>query len=611
MFNPETDLDQIPTSPGVYIMRGKGGTVIYVGKALNLKNRVRQYFGQSSDTRYFISRLGEFLVDLDVILTANEKEALILESELIKKYKPRFNAVLKDDKSFLYLKLDESKLWPHLEVVRKLTKERTQKEGKDGREIRYFGPYHIASRVRETMKLIERHFQIRNCDDRSMRNRSRPCLQYEIKRCPGPCVLPVDPEVYRENVHEVVLFLQGRQRELRASLQKRMEEAAEDLRFEQAARLRDQIAAIDCALEPQQIIEERAIDRDVCAIHREGAEVSLVVLEVRRGRMEEVKRFDFDDMEATDEELMTSFLHQLYTGGAFVPDEVLVSCALESSALEERLAELKGRKVAVRQPKRGAGLKLLEMAQKNVDHAFSQRERSTESEALARIQKKLHLSRPPRRIECYDISIFQGAHPVASRVVYEGLVPKKSDYRRYKIRDVEGTNDFAMMKEVLSRRLSKVDEDPAPDLLVVDGGKGQLSMACAVLAELGIQMDVVGLAKARTLKGNDEPQHSFERIFLPNAKDPIRLMPKTEAFEVLTGIRDEAHRFAITFHRFLRDKATLHSVLEDIEGVGAARKTALLQRFGSVFGVLEASFEELKKVVGEPAAQAIWDAVER
>ncbi len=596
-FDPETDLDRLPTSPGVYLMRDATGSIFYIGKAANLRTRLRQYFGATSDRRLFVSFLDRLLVDLEVVLTSNEKEALILENELIKRHQPRFNVELKDDKSFLHLRLDDRAEWPRIDVVR-----RPRKDG-----ARYFGPYHSASKIRETLKLVERHFQLRNCDELTFKNRIRPCLQHQIGRCPAPCVLPVNRESYLQAVADVSLFLQGRRSELVNELRQKMEASAVDLDFEGAARYRDQVRAIEGSLERQEIVRGAEIDQDIFGIYREGSHVELAAIFVRGGRLRGSRTFSFSNQEAPEDELWGSFLNVYYHGGNELPDEVLVPLRPDGlEALSERLVELKGRKCVVRVPLRGGARRLLEMATKNAEQAFFQARRAeaVQDAALVKLKDRLRLANLPFRIECYDISIFQGAAAVGSRVVFEGGLPKRADYRHYKIRGVTGTDDFEMMREVLTRRLRRgLEEGDLPDLIVVDGGKGQLGVALAVAADLGlVGVDIIGLAKARIIEGaldaDGGVKHSSERVFLPGRKDAIPLRPRSDELHLLTRLRDEAHRFAITFHRSVRGKATLRSVLDEIKGVGPSRRRALLRAFGSVKGLLEATEEDLGRVEG-------------
>jgi len=609
-FDPATDIDRLPCAPGVYFMRDAEGTILYVGKAAQLRARVRQYFGRTSDTRFFISFLEEVLDNIDVLVTSNEKEALILENELIKRHQPRFNVLLKDDKSFLHLRIDDRVEWPRIQVVR-----RPRRDG-----ARYFGPYHSAGKIRETLRLVERFFQLRNCDDLTFKNRSRPCLQYQIKRCPGPCVLPVDRAEYQQMTQEVMLFLQGKRDELARQLEAKMNHAAAEMAYEKAARYRDQLQAVRDSLEKQQMVDQRAVDRDVYGLYREGALLQIVILQIRRGRLLGSQTFGFERQGTPDSEVLSTFVNLYYSNGAPVPHEVLVPTDLNGmAALGQHLAELAGRNTTLKRPRRGTGRRLLDLAEKNAEHAFflARRQETLRDGALVRLKARLRLANLPIRIECFDISLFQGAEPVASKVVFEGGVPKRSDYRHYRIRSVEGTDDYGMMREVLLRRLRRglVEED-LPHLIVVDGGKGQLNVALAAVADLGIEgVDVVALAKSRVLDDeadpDGQPRRSPERVFLPNVREPIPLRAHTDELFVMTHLRDEAHRFAITFHRKRRKKAQFSSPLDGIPGVGAARRRALLRHFGSLRAVRAAGVEALAGVTGVGAglAQAIYDAL--
>lgn len=610
-FDPQTDIERIPTDPGCYLMKAADGEIIYVGKAANLRTRVGQYFGATSDTRFFVQILDRFLDDIEVIITNTAKEALILENELIKRHQPRFNVELKDDKNFLHLRIDDSVDWPRIDVVRRPRRD----------SARYYGPYHSASKIRKTLKLVEKHFQLRNCDDLSFRNRSRPCLQYQIKRCPAPCVHPVDREQYHQQVKLVGLFLQGKSAELVKTLEERMWGAAEQMDYELAARFRDQIRAVRGSLEDQQVADMREIDRDVWGVYREGGFLQLAVLFIRRGRMIGSRSFVFEQQGVPDEDLISTVLNLFYHGGNPVPDEVLTSVVpSESEAICERLIELRGRKVALRMPQRGAGRKLMEMADRNAEHAFFQARQSeaVRDGGLVRLKKKLRLSNLPYRIECYDISIFQGENAVASQVVFEGGLPHRKSYRHYKIRTVEGTDDYAMMREVLMRRLSRgLQEEDLPDLIVIDGGKGQLGVAVAVMQDLDVQgVDVVGLAKARVVAGEQDGDgatlRTSERVFVPGLREPFVLKPHTDEFFLLTHLRDEAHRFAITYHRKLRKKKRLTSDLDTIPGVGPSRRRALLRAFGSMKRLRAADVDEIAQVsgIGRQLAVSIQHALQ-
>jgi excinuclease ABC subunit C len=608
-MNPrlQEKLDALPTEPGVYLMKDRKGTVIYVGKAISLRNRVRSYFTRTGDTRVFVSMLDSILGDIETVLVHNEKEALLLENELIKKHKPRFNVLLKDDKQFISLRLDKTQTYPRLEVVRKYDR--------DG--ARYFGPYSSAGAIRETLRIINRYFRLRTCTDHVMANRKRPCLLYQIGRCPAPCVYPVPPEDYRRSVDEVVLFLEGKGTELTEGLKGRMKRAAGELKFEEAARLRDRLLAIERSLERQKAVTTDFKDQDVFAFYREGDRILFYVLWVRQGRLNGGQAFPFGSQEFPDEELLPSFVNLYYDQGSFVPEEVLLPLEPESlEGLESLLSERKGDRVRVLVPKRGEKHDLVLMAAKNAEQAFTERKRTKEETdaVLSRLQQKLNLRNFPRRMECFDISHFQGSSIVASQVAVTDGETDKSRYRRYKIKTLEKQDDFASMYEVLSRRLKRgLEENDLPDLLVIDGGKGQLASVHAAMKDVGVEkVDVVGLAKSRDQEVFDRDQESArspERVFVLGRKDPIVLPQNSAEIFMLTRMRDEAHRFAITYQQKDLRKSRVRSALEDIPGVGEVRRKTLLRHFGSLKKVQEATIEELAEVVGPSVAERVHAAL--
>ena len=563
---------------------------------MNLRSRVRSYFGRSSDTRAFIPFLESWLADLDTVVVTNEKEALLLENELIKRYQPRFNVLLKDDKNFICLRLDPAAEWPRLEVVRRFKR--------DG--AMYFGPYASASSIRETLRIINRYFQLRTCSDHVLHHRRRPCLLHQIGRCPAPCVYDVSRTEYAESVREVALFLEGKGGELIDALRTRMKGAAQELRFEQAARLRDQLYAIERSLERQKIATTETIDQDVFGSHREADRLVVYVLYVRQGRLNGGQSFPFTGQEFPDEELLGSFVNLYYGEDNVLPDEVLLPLRPEGGLepLAELLTEKRGRRVRVLVPQRGEKLRLVEMSAANARQAFLDQRRSRdELEAvLERLRERLHLSRVPRRMECFDISHFQGATIVASQVAMTEGELDRSRYRRFRIKSVHAQDDFASMYEVVSRRLRRGREaTDLPDLLVIDGGKGQLASARAAMKDLGVSIDVVGLAKSREIDSDDRAAvsaRSPERVFIPEKKDPIVLPQNSPELFLLMRIRDEAHRFAITYQQKLMRRRNFRSVLEDIPGVGEGRKKALLRAFGSLKRIREASIEELAAEAG-------------
>ncbi|MBS2021296.1 MAG: excinuclease ABC subunit UvrC, partial [Deltaproteobacteria bacterium] len=494
-------LDTLPVNPGCYIMKDHDGTVVYVGKARNLRSRVSQYFQpQTSDTRAFIPFLEDLLGDLEVIITPSEKDALLLENELIKRHKPRFNVRLRDDKNFISLRLSTKHPYPRLEVVRRIKR--------DG--ARYFGPYSNAGAIRETLLIVNRHFQLRTCTDSVMTNRRRPCLQYQIKRCPAPCVYEVPKADYDRSVQEVALFLEGKTDELSTELRTRMKDAAGKLEFERAAQLRDQVSAIERSLEKQRTILGDLLDQDVLGLHREGGLLELQLLFFRKGRLSGGRSFSFVRQEFPTDELVQSFLGQYYESGAFVPKEVLLPVAItEPDFLEEVLSEKKGERVRVLVPERGDKVKLLEMAQENARHNFEERQRNEKNslETLQRLQSRLRLPRLPRRIECFDMSTFQGQLTVGSQVVFTDGEADKAAYRLFRVRGDAAQDDFASMFQVLTRRLKRGKESAdLPDLILVDGGKGQLNVARAALKEVGLttaDVALAGLAKSRVLEDEE------------------------------------------------------------------------------------------------------------
>lgn len=606
MLPIEEKLDGLPTGPGIYLMRDKNSKVIYVGKAKNLRARVRAYFRAGdgrSQIQFLMSRVG----DVDTLVTANEKEALILENNLIKQYKPRYNIRLKDDKSYLSIKVNAQHPWPRILATRKIVK--------DG--SRYFGPYSSAFAVRETLDIIEKHFLLRNCTEHNFRNRSRPCLQYQIKRCMAPCVLPVDPEEYQAQLRRAILFIEGKRQELIEELRDKMKEKADALEFEGAAKIRDQVQAVEKTVEKQRMVSHWGADQDIFGLYREGGFLEVQVLFVRQGKLTGNQAYSLMDLEFSDEEIMESLLTQFYQGDRFIPEEILVPVDLEDRDVrEEYLGERRGKRVSIICPQRGDRRQLVDMAIQNACQSFFERhDKERERERmLVELQEKLRLRNYPQRIECFDISNIHGSHAVGSMVTFFNGEADKKRYRRYRIRTVDGAaggDDFAMMFEVLKRRFKRgVAEEDLPDLVVVDGGKGQLSMALAAMRDLGVSnVDVAGLAKMRVEPAarSAEIERSEERVFLPGQSNPVVLRRNSNALFLLQRVRDEAHRFAITYHKKLRTRQTLHSALDKVPGIGRERKRALLRAFGSIKRIEEATVDDLMKVrsVNEKIAQEI------
>jgi excinuclease ABC subunit C len=603
-------LTNLPSRPGVYLMRDERGKVIYVGKAKDLRGRVRAYF-HSPDGRCQVEFLVRRVADIETLVTSNDKEALILENNLIKQYKPRYNIRLKDDKSYLSIKVTTQHAWPRIFTTRKIVK--------DGN--RYFGPFSSAVAARETLDIIEKHFLLRNCTEHNFKNRSRPCLQYQIKRCLAPCVLPVSQEEYRERVRQAILFIEGKQNELLAELKHRMAAKSEALEFEAAAKIRDQIQAVEKTLEKQRMVAHWGSDQDVFGLYREGGFIEVQVLFVRQGKLTGSQSYSLEDLEFPDEEVMGALLTQFYQGQRFIPDEILLPLELEDSEVrEEYLRENKGKRVAIFSPQRGDKRELVEMARENARQSFFERhdQEKARERMLQELQSKLRLRNYPQRIECYDISMLHGAHAVGSMVTFVNGEPDKSRYRHYRIRSIDassGGDDFGMMLEVLKRRFTRgKSEEDLPDLVVVDGGRGQLAMALAAMAEVGVKgVEAVGLAKMRVQSAPQSAaiERSEERVFLPGQSNPVILKRNSNALFLLQRVRDEAHRFAITHHKKLRSRQTLFSALDGIPGIGGARKRALLRAFGSVKRIEEATLEELLKVpsMNEKTAREILQSL--
>ena len=590
----ESKLPLLPTTPGVYLFRDKAGDVIYVGKAKNLRARVRQY-ARGGDGRVQIRFLLAQLADVEVLITNSEKEALLLENTLIKQHWPRYNIRLKDDKSYWHIKVTTQDPWPRLFLTRHIVK--------DGNK--YLGPFHASTAVQETLEVIRKTFPLRTCSDTVFRNRTRPCLEYQIKRCLGPCTLPVDPEEYRQQLKNALLLLEGKNSDLLAQLTTRMQTAAESLHFEEAALLRDQIRAITQTGEKQQVAMPLGGDQDIFGLYREGGAIEVQILFVRAGALVGNQEYSFDDNEFPEEEVLAELLSQFYQGDRFIPDEILLPVELEDAEVrEELLRERKGKKVSILCPQRGDKVRMLEMARENAQQSYIEKRHSTEQKekTLDQLRRTLHLRNAPKRIECFDISNIQGNLAVGSMVVFDEAEPDKNRYRRFRIKTVEGADDFAMMYEVLTRRYRRaLEEHDLPDLLMVDGGKGQLGVAVEVFRELNItDVDLIGLAKMRTERDPfaEEVAHSAERVFLPGRMNPIILRPNSTVLFLLQRIRDEAHRFAITYHRQLRAKERLSSPLDSVPGVGPGRRKLLLRHFGSIKRLQSATVEELRQVPG-------------
>ena len=653
-------LATLPGSSGCYLFIDREGKVLYVGKAKVLRSRVRSYFQESgSDNRYFIPLLRNLVADIETVVTATEKEAAVLENELIKKHRPRFNVKLRDDKDFLCLRLQPEKPWPRLETVRR--------PDPDG--ARYFGPYHSATSARRTLHLVNKHFHLRTCSDSDFASRRRPCLQYQIKRCPAPCVYEVDAQAYGAQVKAVGLFLEGRHDELTRELMTWMREASAATEFERAAIYRDQLRAVESIRESQRIVSVSDVDKDVIGLFREGSNVEIEVLFVRAGRVSDTVSYSLRKIEMPDDEVIANFLGEFYGGEEDrgpVPPEILLPVLPEATeGMAEWLSEKRGRKVEILEPKRGPRKKLLDLAAENAKHAYEAKRRAAEDiEArLAETRDRLRLPTLPRRIECCDISHLGGGDTVGSVVALLDGQPDKKRYRSFHVRGVTGGDDYAAMYEVLSRRFrrgktardatpkppavepmdseseSEIDvndvepiadavemetetehalatapSDPSadpsgpsgprseagdwdlPDLFIVDGGRGQLNVALTAARDLGLHdLAIVALAKERETATGDKV---VDRIYLPGQKNGIALRGSSSAMFFLTRARDEAHRFANHIRKKLGASRRMRSELDDVRGIGAGTKAQLLRVLGTVDAIRAASEESLLAVPG-------------
>lgn len=586
----ELKLKNLPSSPGVYMFKNAQGRIIYIGKAKNLKNRVRTYFRSFSAVDPKTERIVAQTTDLDLLVTHSEVEALILEANLVHEHKPRYNVDLKDDKHFPYIKVTTDEPFPRILIVRRLAK--------DG--ATYFGPYTSSKAMRRTAALLTRLFKIRTCNLTIPHPKGKPqkvCLDYHIKRCGGPCENLQSQADYREGVDAAIMVLSGKSRQLIERLMQKMKTASAELRFEEAAEIRDQIEAINSVMIKQRVDVGELIDRDIVAVAREEGDAVAVVMQLREGVL--IGRQDFQlraDPDDSNETVLETFLEQYYNHQPNLPSEVFLPFDLpEIKLLQAWLTELRGSKVAVCAPKIGEKVRLLELAVKNarllLDELLIQRKQQSErtSKMVTYLKEALQLSRAPRRIVCFDISNLGESDAVGSCVYFENGKPKKTGYRHFRIKGVVGQDDYRMMREVVGRYFHRLNEEGAtpPDLVVVDGGKGQLSSALAELTFHGYpDQPVIGLAKR------------LEEVFVPAVPAPITISRSSPALMLLKQVRDEAHRFAITYGRKVRSKRTIKSELDDIPGIGPAKRRALLSRFGSVKRIREATVAELTEVKG-------------
>ncbi len=604
----QAQLKTLPRKPGIYMMRDVNGKVIYVGKAISLRSRVRSYFHASAWENPKVRALASEVADLEFIVTDSELEALILEANLIKEHRPRYNVRLKDDKRYPYIKITWAEPFPKVLITRRMEQ--------DG--SRYFGPFTSSQAVHQTLDLLRKSFPYLTCNREITGRDPRPCLYYDIKLCLGPCIGAATQEEYRAMIKSLARFLEGHSEEVIADLQARMMAASDALDFERAALLRDQLQAVRRVVERQKIVSTAGVDQDVVAFAREGGDACVQVFFIRGGKLLGREYFVLEGAQDEDErEVMAAFLKQFYEEAAYIPPEVLLPEHVEEALIiEQWLKQKRGDNVTLSVPRRGQKRELVALAAQNAAETLAalraqwQADTHKQEQALAEIQEALNLPRPPTRIEGYDISTTQGAETVGSMVVFERGVPRKSDYRRFVVRNVEGQDDYASMREVLERRFRRWQTATSdqvlgsrdvkgwaqlPDLLIVDGGKGQLGVAVEVLEAFDLlgQVPVVGLAKER------------EEIFLPGRPDPILLPPRSQGLFLVQRVRDEAHRFATTHHQTRRRKAGVASQLDTIPGVGPARRKALLKAFGSVEAIRAASVEEIAAVPGIPKRLAV------
>jgi excinuclease ABC subunit C len=595
----EAILKRMPESPGVYLMRDAGGTILYVGKAINLRNRVRSYFQAGQNLPEKTERMVSRVADIDFFIAASEQEALVLESTLVKQYHPHFNVRLKDDKSFPYLKIDIKEEWPKLFITRRMEQ--------DGG--RYFGPFTSAWSVKQTLRVLQNIFPLRICSKATAHAARRPCLEYHMKRCLAPCAGAVSKGEYAQLIREVILFLEGKQDRVVKELNSKMKKAVEALDFEKAAMIRDQIQAINIVIEQQKIAARVRGEQDVIAFAQNRDEAFIQVFFVRNGRLTGRESYLLQGTQhEPPQSIMTGFIKQYYASSPHVPPLLVLQYPIEDSeVIREWLQSKRGGKVEIQAPRRGNKKQLVDTVAENARQGLEHikiKELAAPREldpALEEVQKELGLKKLPERMEAYDISNIQGVSAVGSMVVFEKGKPKPAHYRRFKIKTVTGANDYAMMQEVLQRRFSHAGSGEStkedtwaimPDLVLIDGGKGQLNAAIEAMKESGSKVPVASLAKEN------------EEIYIPGRKEPI-VLPKTSAgLQLLQRLRDEAHRFAVSYFTRVHQKKTFTSALDGIPGIGSRRKRALLRHFGSVPGIREASVEELVAATGMTQKQA-------
>ena len=586
-------LSMVTSGPGVYVMKDAEDRVIYVGKARNLKKRLASYFTRSRTvllhpdikTGILVKNISNF----ETIITDTEKEALILESNLIKRYRPRYNVILKDDKRYPCLRLNLTNPYPNLTVVRKIKK--------DG--DLYFGPFASSAAVRKTLKIIHKTFKLRKCKTKDFKNRSRPCINYQMEACLAPCCLDVDKNRYHEIVKEVILFLNGRTPDLIQKIKKNMIWAANKQDYEKAAVLRDKMFALEQVIEKQVAVTNDFKDRDVIGVAGSHEHSMITVLFVRSGFLLGTRHFNFSEIMSTQEEMIGAFIRQYYEKAPFVPKEVLIPTQLEdASLLEELLSSIKGKKVSILGPKKGEKLRLVKLASQNAENRLKEflASAATDMETLIQLKKRLKMDKVPRRIECFDISSISGTEAVAGMVVFEKGKANPSLFRKYRIKSVDAKDDYSCMAEVLKRRYGKGEKSkPYPDMLMVDGGKGQLNIAVSVIDSLKPEQtfQLISIAKKNESKGETQ-----DKIYKPGQVNPVNMGRGEELLLFLEKIRDKSHEFAISFHRQRRGKRFIRSALDSIPGVGKKRKATLLKHFKSIKKIRAATLEELCALPG-------------
>jgi len=593
MLDSDT-IKNIPQEPGVYLFKNKSGRTIYIGKAKNLNKRISSYFSRGRDHPYKLSLILMNAHKIEHIIAGTEKEALILEGNLIKKYRPRYNVILKDDANYPLLKLDINNRYPRLIIVRRMKN--------DG--ALYFGPFTSASAVRSTLRLIGPVFPLRKCKTKETPKRSRPCLNYQLGRCLAPCCLEVRVNDYQEIVDQVKLFLEGRSKELISQLREIMREAARDLNFEKAGRLRDQIRAVEKTVERQTIVSTEMKDQDIIGLSRTGKDAGVVILMVRSGYMVGSRSYSIHCEWENSSEALEAFLKQYYRDKEFIPSDIILSDAIgDKQLISEWLTEMAGKRVSISVPSRGHKKRLVNMAVVNAENNLLKRQKSDQSAIIDLAKSVLKLKRKPAHIEGIDISNLKGDLAVASLVTFVDGLPQKSDYRNYKIKEVQGIDDYAMIVEVIKRRLKK---GKLPDLFVVDGGKGHLSMAQKTIDASGLESPpaVISIAKADRGKPG-----AVDKIYLQNRKNPLILARNHPVLSLLMRLRDEAHRRAVNYHRKRRKKKLSGSELDRISGVGPKRKKALLKYLGDLQSIARAEIGELQGVPGinQRIAKNIFD----